>query len=297
MGSNRFTRDAGVERVREELSRLGWDMAPFCKGRKQLHKIQRSGRVLVVGIRTLSKVAPVPFPNGLDALDCIDYLIICNNLRGQPNLIAMRPQAAKEHIHKDSKEEKAYWLQPKQYGEYGSSLEEEFGPGHRSTAARGANPRAPLRKQQETHASKKAGKTAADSKNKVCVITACGNKKRDRPSPAWQLYKSSRITAVYRRRDGCDMYILSAKHGLLPSEKIIAPYNQIMDPERAGELLPGMIRVLQGYDRVVYFKAGASGIYEECMREACERAGRPLDSFGYGFMGGIGELGGRLEGP
>lgn len=135
----------------------------------------------------------------------------------------------------------------------------------------------------------------AGSKNRVCVITACGNKKCDRPSPAWQCYKSPRIRAVYKRRDGCDMYILSARHGLLPSEKEIEPYNRIMDGERARELLPGMIRVLQGYDKVIYFKAGARGIYEECVKEACARACRPVDSFGYAFMGGIGELPERIK--
>ena len=135
------------------------------------------------------------------------------------------------------------------------------------------------------------------SKNKVCVITACGNKKRDHPSPAWKLYKSPRITAVYNRKCDCDMYILSARHGLLPSEKVIAPYNQIMDRERAKELLPSMVQVLQEYDRVIYFKAGARGIYEECMKEACAQADRPLDSFGYGFMGGINEMGERIEDP
>ena len=133
------------------------------------------------------------------------------------------------------------------------------------------------------------------SKNKVCVITACGNKKRDHPSPARKLYKSSRITAVYNRRDGCDMYILSARHGLLPSEKVIAPYDQIMDWKRKRELLPSMVEVLQGYDRVVYFKAGASGIYEKCMKEACAQAGKQLDSFGSRNMGGIGELPERIK--
>ena len=62
-------------------------------------------------------------------------------------------------------------------------------------------------------------------KKKVCVVTACGKTKRDVPLPARKLYKSARITAVHNRKSDCDMYILSAKHGLIPSEKVIEPYD------------------------------------------------------------------------
>ena len=72
---------------------------------------------------------------------------------------------------------------------------------------------------------------------KICIVTACGNKKHAEPLPAWKIYKSSRIKAVYNRRNNHDMYILSAQHGLVFSEKIIAPYNRIMDEERAKELV------------------------------------------------------------
>lgn len=138
-------------------------------------------------------------------------------------------------------------------------------------------------------------KAVTNSKNKVCVITACGKEKSDHPSPAWKLYTSERITAVHSRKGECDMYILSAKYGLLPSERVVAPYDQIMNPERAEELLPGMVKVLQGYDKVVYFRADADGPYEECMRKACARAGRPLDLLGSRDMGGIGELEERIK--
>ena len=127
-------------------------------------------------------------------------------------------------------------------------------------------------------------------KKNVCVVTACGKTKRDVPLPARKLYKSARITAVHNRKCGCDMYILSAEHGLLPSEKVIGPYDRVMDPERMRELLPDMIPVLQEYDEVIFFKAGARKLYADCMEEACSKADRPLDSFGFGFMGDIGKL-------
>ena len=82
----------------------------------------------------------------------------------------------------------------------------------------------------------------------------------------------------------------SAEHGLHPSEKVIGPYDRVMDPERMRELLPDMIPVLQEYDEVIFFKAGTRKLYADCMEEACNKAGRPLDSFGFGFMGDIGKL-------
>ena len=129
----------------------------------------------------------------------------------------------------------------------------------------------------------------ANSK-KICIVTACGNKKHDVSMRAWQLYKSSRIKAVYNRRTGKDMYILSAEHGLLFSEKVIEPYNRIMDESRAEELIPQLVPIVAKYDAVIYFKAGARGIYEQCLGDACKKAGKKMISFGYGFMGDIGNL-------
>ncbi len=77
-------------------------------------------------------------------------------------------------------------------------------------------------------------------KKKVCVVTACGKTKRNVPLPARKLYKSARITAVHNRKSDCDMYILSAKHGLIPSEKVIESYDMGLDRDRIAELLPDM---------------------------------------------------------
>ena len=128
-----------------------------------------------------------------------------------------------------------------------------------------------------------------DSK-KICIVTACGNKKHDVSMRAWQLYKSPRIKAVYNRRMDKDMYILSAEHGLLFSEKVIEPYNRIMDESRVEELVPQLVPIVAKYDTVIYFKAGARGIYEQCLGDACKKAGKKMISFGYSFMGDIGSL-------
>ena len=87
-----------------------------------------------------------------------------------------------------------------------------------------------------------------------------------------------------------DMYILSAEHGLLFSEKVIEPYNRIMDESRVEELVPQLVPIVAKYDTVIYFKAGARGIYEQCLGDACKKAGKKMISFGYSFMGDIGSL-------
>ena len=125
---------------------------------------------------------------------------------------------------------------------------------------------------------------------KICVVTACGNTKHDKPMRACQIYTSSRIKAVYNRRMDKDMYILSAEHGLLFSEKVIIPYNRVMNESRAKELVPQIVPIVAKYDTVIYFKAGARGIYKQCLGDACKKAGKKMVSFGYGFMGDIGRL-------
>lgn len=130
---------------------------------------------------------------------------------------------------------------------------------------------------------------------KVSVITACGNKKEEIPQPAWQLYKSPRIKAVYNRKGKNDMFILSAEHGLIPAEKITAPYNRLMDENRCQELIPKLKETIKNYDVIVFFKAGSRKLCEHCIAKACEESGVSLISFGHGFMTGINDLPKKLE--
>lgn len=130
---------------------------------------------------------------------------------------------------------------------------------------------------------------------RVSIVTACGNKKESIALPAWKLYKSPRIKAVYNRKEQHDMYILSAEHGLLPAEKVIEPYNRIMDEKRCDELIPELKEVVKNYDVIVYFKAGARSLYGKCLEQACSECGVKLISFGFGFMGGINELQDKIK--
>lgn len=125
---------------------------------------------------------------------------------------------------------------------------------------------------------------------KVLIVTACGAKKNPGPMPAYKLYKSSRIKAVYNRRCGSDMCILSAEYGLVDVHKTIKPYERVMDERRAEELVPLVAKKLKSYDCVIFFKGGARKAYLSCIRAACDKAGKTLVTLGYANMGGINDL-------
>lgn len=125
---------------------------------------------------------------------------------------------------------------------------------------------------------------------RVLIVTACGAKKNPRPMPAYKLYKSSRIKAVYNRRSGNDMCILSAEYGLVNAHKSIKPYERVMDERCAKELVPSVAKKLKNYDYVIFFKGGAREAYLSCIKAACRSAGKTLVTLGYANMGGINDL-------
>jgi cytoplasmic iron level regulating protein YaaA (DUF328/UPF0246 family) len=66
---------------------------------------------------------------------------------------------------------------------------------------------------------------------RICLI-ACASSKKDTPQPAKDLY----ISALFQKSVGWMnkqnfdyWFILSAKHGLLPPDIVIAPYNQTLN--------------------------------------------------------------------
>lgn len=125
---------------------------------------------------------------------------------------------------------------------------------------------------------------------KILVATACGEKKRPGKHRAVDLYCSSRIKAVYNRRSGCDMAILSARYGLVASETVIAYYQEIMNSKRTEILLPQVVNYLRKYDMSVYFRAGARAIYFELMKKASTIANKTIVYFGSGYMKGINKI-------
>ena len=80
------------------------------------------------------------------------------------------------------------------------------------------------------------------------------------------------------------MYILSAKHGLLFSEKVIEPYDQIMSELRAEKLIPQLVPIVAKYDTVIYITTDDTNLYEQCLKDACEKAGKKMISLRYDSM-------------
>lgn len=76
--------------------------------------------------------------------------------------------------------------------------------------------------------------TAADGRvtpAAVVALVSCVKKKRETPAPAQDLYVSQlfRGLRVYAERDADAWFILSAEHGLLRPEQIVAPYERTLN--------------------------------------------------------------------
>ena len=129
-------------------------------------------------------------------------------------------------------------------------------------------------------------------KEKIVLITACGNKKENKPIEAGRLYKSSRIRHLYKRSKELDIpfYILSAKYGLVNGDEIIRPYNQIMDEEQCSKLEDQIKKVLENFELVIYYKGGTRKEYYICLEKITKKLNKKFISFGYGNMGDIGKL-------
>ena len=129
-------------------------------------------------------------------------------------------------------------------------------------------------------------------KKKIVLITACGNKKENKPTKAGNLYKSSRIRHLYKRSKELNIpfYILSAKYGLVNGDEIIAPYNQIMDKKQCEKLKDQIEKILENFDIIIYYKGGARKEYYNCLEIIAKKLNKRFISFGYGNMGDIRKL-------
>jgi cytoplasmic iron level regulating protein YaaA (DUF328/UPF0246 family) len=115
--------------------------------------------------------------------------------------------------------------------------------------------------------------------NEKVVFVSCVSKKEEQPQPAGKLYISSwfKKAAAFARREGDRWYILSAKHGLLPPPKVIAPYdvtlNNMKAPERRAwaEKVVTQIKSYTNPDDELVFLAGNR--YREYLVEPLREAG------------------------
>lgn len=125
---------------------------------------------------------------------------------------------------------------------------------------------------------------------KILLATACGAKKNIGKMPALDLYKSSRIKAVYNRRNGADFAVLSAKHGLLYHDTVIKHYEAILDSKGAKKLLPKVIDFIKDYDAVIFFKGGSRQEYRDLIKQAASEINKPIILIGNRNQEDIGKL-------
>jgi len=122
-------------------------------------------------------------------------------------------------------------------------------------------------------------------------MTACGRSKENTPLPAWRLYRSSRIRFLKKVADakGVGYAILSARYGVVDSDEVIPPYEEIMTSDRCEELLPQIVAKLRDSspEVIVFYRGGARREYLDCIRRAANLIGIRVIEVGYANMGDI----------
>ncbi len=83
---------------------------------------------------------------------------------------------------------------------------------------------------------------------------------------------------------GSCWHVPSPEYGLLPSEKVIKPYDGVVGGEKAKYPAPEAVKTIRGHDAVTFFQAGARSSYRQRMEDACKMAGTESDPFGSSFM-------------
>lgn len=99
------------------------------------------------------------------------------------------------------------------------------------------------------------------SPTKPIVLVACCGPKLAQAAKAQDIYTSDLFvkSRAWAERFGSRWFILSAKHGLLPPEVVIQPYDMTLQAMGAGERIKWGARVAQAFgtpDEPVVFLAG-----------------------------------------
>lgn len=124
------------------------------------------------------------------------------------------------------------------------------------------------------------------------ALVSCAKKKRDDPAPAQDLYISDWFTKCRKYVEGrCDRWlILSAKHGLVHPDEVLAPYEESLydlPAARRREWARGVSQDLREHlvpeDTVEVY---AGNIYRQYLMDALRREGKdvvvPMKGLGIG---------------
>jgi len=124
--------------------------------------------------------------------------------------------------------------------------------------------------------------TASTSEGSVYLVS-CVGAKRPTATAAKDLYISDWFVKARRHveRTGCPWFILSAEHGLVPPDEVIAPYEKTLNTMSAGERrrwarrVIGQMAELMPAAKHIVFLAGAR--YREGLTEYLQQRGVVVD--------------------
>lgn len=122
------------------------------------------------------------------------------------------------------------------------------------------------------------------------VLIACASKKGAEPVAARELYQSAlfKKSLMYSERLRPDaVYILSAKHGLLPANTVIAPYNESLHDKTSTEVEAWAKAVVRSLSEVADLRADdftilAGEKYRRHLTPQLEHVTVPLEGLGIG---------------
>lgn len=127
------------------------------------------------------------------------------------------------------------------------------------------------------------------------VLVTCVKEKDTKPTTAEKMYKSTYYTylmALAKSLKPDKIFILSAKYGLLPLEKVIEPYNETLIGKPAWEIEQWAEKVFTQMkaeelpeDAEYVFLAGAK--YRKYLQPMLQNTSVPLEGLGIGSQMGV----------
>ena len=94
---------------------------------------------------------------------------------------------------------------------------------------------------------------ATEGGGRTVYLVSCVSQKRDEPSPARDLYVSDwfRKARGYAEASGCPWFVLSAEHGLVAPDQVVAPYERTLNTMPVADRRQWASRVLAQLDEAV----------------------------------------------
>lgn len=132
--------------------------------------------------------------------------------------------------------------------------------------------------------------------SKKIFLVGCGAKKQNGFHSAEDLYESSRITwaknLAYNDETKCNLFILSAKYGIVSGKTLLFNYDLMMDDSIADALYSKVARQLRlnNVNEILFFKGSLNKSYIKLVEKVTRELDIKLTAIGTGCMGGAKEV-------